>query len=169
MRYTLAALAVCLLAVPALAKPKNEIVVPLKTSSGEDAGTATFQQEKGKLSIKLNLKNLPVGEHAVHIHAKPLCDPPDFKTAAGHRARRSTGLWIAPHYWFVLGLTRDLPDDERLCGDEPSVGDAVPLRLHRELWIDASGTPCRRSSPAAKSEGATTTVDRSQNCRTNTR
>ncbi len=81
MRHTLAALTLCLLAVPAFAKPKNEIIVPLKTSTGEDAGTATFQQEKGKLSIKVELKNLPVGEHGVHIHAKPLCDPPDFKTA----------------------------------------------------------------------------------------
>jgi Cu-Zn family superoxide dismutase len=85
MRKTLAAaLALSLLAVPAFAKPKNELVVPLKTSTGEDAGTATFQQEKSKLSIKLNLKNLPVGEHAVHIHAKALCEAPDFKTAAGH-------------------------------------------------------------------------------------
>ncbi len=79
-----AALALCVLAVPALAKPKNVLVVPLKTSTGEDAGTATFQQEKDKLSIKLNLNNLPVGEHAVHIHAKPLCDAPDFKSAGGH-------------------------------------------------------------------------------------
>ena len=84
MRNTLAALTLCLLAVPAFAKPKNEVVVPLKTGTGEDAGTATFQQEKGKLSIKLELKNLPVGEHAVHIHAKALCEAPDFKTAAGH-------------------------------------------------------------------------------------
>jgi len=84
MRKTLVTLALCLLAVPAFAKPKNELIVSLKTSTGEDAGTATFQQEKDKLSIKLNLKNLPVGEHAVHIHAKPLCDPPDFKTAGAH-------------------------------------------------------------------------------------
>src|ERR1700755_3153692 len=75
MRYTIAALSLCLIAVPALAKPKNEVVVPLKTSTGEDAGTATFQQEKSKLSVKLELKNLPVGEHGVHIHPKALCDP----------------------------------------------------------------------------------------------
>jgi superoxide dismutase, Cu-Zn family len=84
MRIPLAALTLCLLAVPAFAKPKNGLVIPLKTSTGEDAGTATFTQGKNKLSIKLDLKNLPVGEHAVHIHAKPLCDAPDFKTAAGH-------------------------------------------------------------------------------------
>jgi Cu-Zn family superoxide dismutase len=84
MRTTLAVLTLCLLASPAFAKPKNSLVVPIKTSTGEDAGTATFTQLKSKLSIKLDLKNLPVGQHAVHIHAKPLCDAPDFKTAGGH-------------------------------------------------------------------------------------
>jgi len=84
MRKTLTALTVLLLTVPVFAKPKNILIVPLKTSTGEDAGTATFVQRKSKLIIKLDLKNLPVGEHAVHIHAKPLCDPPDFKSAGGH-------------------------------------------------------------------------------------
>jgi superoxide dismutase, Cu-Zn family len=85
MRNTLAAaLVLSLLAAPAFAKAKDQVVVPIKTSTGEDAGTATFQQEKTKLVIKVNLKNLPVGEHAVHIHAKALCDAPDFKTAGGH-------------------------------------------------------------------------------------
>jgi superoxide dismutase, Cu-Zn family len=84
MRIPLAALTLCLLAAPAFAKPNDAVVVPLKTSNGEDAGTATFRQVKNKLSIKLDLKNLPVGEHAVHIHAIPKCDAPDFKTAGGH-------------------------------------------------------------------------------------
>src|ERR1700679_132646 len=83
MRTTLALLTLCLFASPAFAKPKNVLVVPLKTSTGEDAGTATFKQGK-KLTIKLDLKNLPVGDHAVHVHAKPVCDAPDFKTAGGH-------------------------------------------------------------------------------------
>jgi superoxide dismutase, Cu-Zn family len=84
MRTTLALVTLWLLTSPAFAKAKNALVVPIKTSTGEDAGTATFTQDKSKLSIKLDLKNLPVGEHAVHIHAKPLCDAPDFKTAGGH-------------------------------------------------------------------------------------
>ena len=69
----------------AKAKP-GKVVVHLKTSKGEDAGTATFQEMKdGKeLSIKLNLKNIPFGEHAVHIHQTPTCDAPDFKGAGGH-------------------------------------------------------------------------------------
>ena len=84
MRTALAALTLCFLAAPAFAKPKDTLIIPIKTSTGEDAGTATFTQGKNKLTIKLDLKNLPVGEHAVHIHAKPLCDAPDFKTAGGH-------------------------------------------------------------------------------------
>ena len=85
MRTAFAALSLCLLAVPAYAKAKNAVVVPLKTSTGEDAGTATFSQGgKGKLTVKLNLKNLPIGDHAVHIHQNGVCDPPDFKTAGGH-------------------------------------------------------------------------------------
>lgn len=68
----------------AFAQGKAAVVVPLKTAAGEDAGTATFRQEKSKLDIKLNLKNLPIGEHAVHIHQNPLCEAPDFKTAGGH-------------------------------------------------------------------------------------
>ena len=84
MRLTAAALALGLLAVPALAKTKP-LVVNLKTSSGEDAGTATFSSIKGgKVEIKLKLKNLPIGDHAVHIHQNPKCDAPDFRTAGGH-------------------------------------------------------------------------------------
>ena len=86
MRLPVAALAVSLLALPALAKPpKGTLSAPLKTADGKDAGTATFTPSKdNKLTIKVDLKNLPMGEHAVHIHQKPLCEAPDFKTAGGH-------------------------------------------------------------------------------------
>lgn len=75
--------------MPAVAYAKGKpgkVVVHLKTSKGEDAGTASFQEIKGgkELSIKLSLKNIPFGEHAVHIHQTPACDAPDFKSAGGH-------------------------------------------------------------------------------------
>jgi Cu-Zn family superoxide dismutase len=86
MRMTIGLLALATFAAaPAFAKSSNKLVVPIKTSEGQDAGTATFRQLKdGKLSIKLNLKNLPFGEHAVHIHEHPVCNAPDFKGAGGH-------------------------------------------------------------------------------------
>ncbi len=85
MRLLAIGAAVLAMAVVNGAPKKDSLVIPLKTSDGKDAGTATFRELKnGKLQIRLALKNLPEGEHAVHIHQKPLCDAPDFKTAAGH-------------------------------------------------------------------------------------
>ena len=64
----------------------TKLAVPIKTSAGADAGTATFSEDKNgvNLTITLKLKDLPIGQHAVHIHANPVCDVPDFKGAGGH-------------------------------------------------------------------------------------
>ena len=85
-KFALTAAAACLVALPAFAASKDTLTVPLKTSTGEDAGTAKLTENKKgtKLTIKLDLKNLPIGDHAVHIHQNPKCDAPDFKTAGGH-------------------------------------------------------------------------------------
>jgi Cu-Zn family superoxide dismutase len=64
----------------------SQVVTHLKTSTGQDAGTATFQESKNgkELTIKLKLQNLPFGEHGVHIHQTGACEAPDFKSAGGH-------------------------------------------------------------------------------------
>ena len=86
MRLPLFALSLCLVATApaAFAQKMAPLKVKLLTSDGKDAGTATFTQKSKGLQVKLDLKNLPVGDHAVHIHQKPLCDQPDFKSAGGH-------------------------------------------------------------------------------------
>ncbi len=80
-----AALTLALLTLPAFAKAKDAVTVPLKDAKGMDAGTATFSPlKRGGVEIKVKLMNLPVGDHAVHIHANPVCEAPDFKSAGGH-------------------------------------------------------------------------------------
>jgi Cu-Zn family superoxide dismutase len=67
-------------------KKNGTLVVPIKTSKGEDAGTASFKEAKNgkELAVTVKLKNIPFGEHAVHIHQNATCDAPDFKGAGGH-------------------------------------------------------------------------------------
>ena len=62
----------------------NKIKVHLMNSYGQDAGYATFTTAKKGIKVKLELKNLRFGIHAVHIHLNPVCDPPDFEGAGPH-------------------------------------------------------------------------------------
>ncbi len=78
---SLAVLAVVALAsIPAAAKTKVE----MKDAQGKAVGTVMLWEGRSGVGLQLHLHDLPPGEHAIHFHQNPKCDPPDFKSAGGH-------------------------------------------------------------------------------------
>lgn len=59
-------------------------VVNMQDALGKNVGTATLGPAAKGVAIKLNLHDLPPGDHAIHVHQAAKCEGPDFKSAGPH-------------------------------------------------------------------------------------
>lgn len=90
----LAAVAVVLVSAQTLdtkpAAPPANKAVELKNSRGESVGIATLTPKDEGVEIRVEFRNLPPGEHALHVHQAAKCEadaaaPLDaFKSAGPH-------------------------------------------------------------------------------------
>lgn len=65
-------------------KNESTLEVALFNSYGDEVGKAIFTEHPEGVEIDLEVEGLTPGFHGIHIHEKPLCEGPDFKSAGNH-------------------------------------------------------------------------------------
>jgi len=102
---------------PSVRSQSKSTTVEIRNADGHNIGTAALSPTPKGVKIKLDIKDLPPGQHSIHIHQFSKCDPPDFKTAGPH-----FGSAHADHDHSPAG---DIPDFSLIVADDGSAHVSV--------------------------------------------
>jgi Cu-Zn family superoxide dismutase len=137
------------------------VTVEFKNTQGQSVGTGVLSAAPHGVKIKLDIKNLPPGEHSLHIHQYAKCEAPDFKSAGPHFGAMAMGNMEHDHS--MMMPAGDIPDFSLVVGadgtahvsvvapgvtmgtDEHSVfsNGGTSIVIHAVNGAGGSGTPAR--------------------------
>lgn len=122
------------------ATPGSRATAELKDKDGRTVGMARFSERPNGVLIRLEVKGLTPGLHAVHVHSIGKCEAPAFTNAGGHfnPAGKKHGLKSpdGPH-------AGDLPNmlvAKDGSGWFEALSDAITLRAGPMSVFDADGS-----------------------------
>lgn len=137
-------------------KPSSKpVVVNIINAQGENVGTATLSPASKGVKIVLDIKNLPPGQHSIHIHQNAVCQPPDFKSAGAHfeggeHNHSGAPAGDIPDFMLIVGSDRTahvttVAPNVTLGNDDHSVFSqgGTALIIHAVSEPGSSGAPAR--------------------------
>jgi Cu-Zn family superoxide dismutase len=131
---------VCLLIHTSSAYAQHQARADIKNAAGNSIGIASLRESKDGVVITVNVKELPPGLHAVHLHAVGKCEGPAFTSAGPHvnpmNKRHGLQNPAGPH-------AGDLPDmyvQKNGVGRYEVLADSVTLDSAETSIFDADGT-----------------------------
>jgi superoxide dismutase, Cu-Zn family len=124
----------------ASAYAQNHARADIKNAEGKSVGTASLRETKDGVLMTVNVKRLPEGLHAVHIHSVGKCEGPAFTSAGPHfnPMNKKHGLKnpAGPH-------AGDLPDiyvEKKGAGRYEVLLDSITLGSGEASIFDADGS-----------------------------